>query len=174
MAQANGRVFSSHTWATGNVTLGCYPGAIDGKTRFATTLFFLLLPFTLYFFELLRFRVLSSSLERRFGTTNCIVMYVIKPLGNALLWITWPVVAFFRLFWYRYRYEASEGEGNIHRHRRATLIGSRAQLIEVCTESSLQPLFQFYLVFQVSVILNCSCSSAAAAYYGSCYFLALS
>ena len=25
---------------------------------------------------------------------------------------------------------------------------SRAQLIEVCTEASLQPIFQFYLVFQ--------------------------
>ncbi len=145
-------LLSTHVWATGNITLGCYPGAIDGRTRFCATVFFLLLPFSLYFFELLRFRLLSKRLERRYPGSAA-AAYVARPLGNLLLWLTWPLVSFFRQFWFRFRFEASEGEKKVQRHRqrarRAALVGSRAQLIEVCTEASLQPLFQFYLVFQV-------------------------
>ncbi len=158
--------FSSHVWARGDVDLGCYTGAISGRTRFLATVSFILLPFSLYFFELLRFRLFSKWLEKRFGKSSdslCrfLSSFVLRPIGNALLWVSWPLVAFFRHFWFRFRFESSEGDNALHRHklraRKAALVGSRAQLIEVCTESSLQPLFQFYLVFQVSLkILNCA------------------
>ena len=50
------------------------------------------------------------------------------------------------------RYETTRNEdraGDYQRRARKTgVISSRAQLIEVCTEASLQPIFQFYLVFQ--------------------------
>ena len=51
-----------------------------------------------------------------------------------------------------FRYETTRNEdraGDYQRRARKTaVISSRAQLIEVCTEASLQPIFQFYLVFQ--------------------------
>ena len=53
-----------------------------------------------------------------------------------------------------FRYETTRNEdraGDYQRKARKTaVISSRAQLIEVCTEASLQPIFQFYLVFQGS------------------------
>jgi len=155
------RVLSYYTQATQNITMGCYAGAIDGSTRFFVTLVILTLPFILYFFELLRFRIFSRWLERHGkikalpATPRSVIAIVVKPFINTILWLLWAPVSFFRQFWFRFRFEASESEDRVEIHRlrnkRASLIASRAQLIEVCTESSLQPLFQFYLVFQVNV-----------------------
>ena len=58
-----------------------------------------------------------------------------------------------------FRYETTRNEdraGDYQRRARKTaVISSRAQLIEVCTEASLQPIFQFYLVFQGLNSLHC-------------------
>ena len=140
-------------WPTYNVTLGCYPGAIKGNERFFVTLVFMLLPFPLYFFELVRFRVFSRYIERAAASHPYpwLVM-ALKPFGNLFLWLTWPLVSFFRHFVYTFRYETTRNEdraGDYQRKARKTsVISSRAQLIEVCTEASLQPIFQFYLIFQ--------------------------
>ena len=166
MEGADGELVTTHVWATGNVTLGCYPGAIGGRDRFLITACIVLLPFVLYFFELLRFRVLSRFIEKRrkkksSGVGTVIFDLTLKPLGNLFLWLTWPLVAFFRQFWSRFRYETVEGADSSssvlprrRRARRDALISARAQLIEVCTEASLQPLFQFYLVFQEIIRLD--------------------
>lgn len=161
MEERNGTIVASHVWVTGNTTLGCYPGAIRGRDRFISTLSFLLMPFFLFFFELLRFRVLSRWLEELNGGNLC--HYFFRPIGNLALWLVWPVVAFVRQAWYRFRYETSSKESKIWQFKalasRAFLISSRAQMIEVCTEASLQPLFQFYLVFQDVLHLDLSAGS---------------
>jgi hypothetical protein len=66
VVEANGTIRASHVWATVNTTLGCYPGHIGGRDRFCTTISILLLPFFLYYFELLRFRVFSRWVEKMF------------------------------------------------------------------------------------------------------------
>jgi len=124
--QATGRssdqVLSYYDRATQNITLGCYSGAIDGQTRFSVTVAILTLPFILYFFELLRFRVFSLWLERRtLDAVNSrpfqIVIGLGKLVANTLLLLLWAPVAFFRQFWFRYKFESSESEDRVETHR---------------------------------------------------------
>jgi hypothetical protein len=76
------------------------------------------------------------------------------------MWLIWPLTAFIRYFWYRYLHETSSKEEKIWKYKasakKTLLISSRAQMIEVCTEASLQPLFQFYLVFKDVLHLDLS------------------
>ncbi|TRY70108.1 hypothetical protein TCAL_15011 [Tigriopus californicus] len=154
---ASGEVLVSHEYGTTNVPLDCYAGAFKGRDRFLLTLVFVAFPFILYYFELLRFRILSSRLDPwRAKIKNKFIFFilfgVVKPLGNVLLWGTWPLVVFFRQFWFTLKLDNSESDAEVKTHKvsakNAAFISSRAQLIEVCTEASLQPIFQFYLVFQ--------------------------
>lgn len=147
----------SHEYGTQNLTFGCYAGAFKGRDRFILTLVFVAFPFVLYFFEMLRFRILSSRLDPwKAKIKNKFVFFfvfgVMKPLGNILLWGTWPLVVFFRQFWFTLKLDNSESDADVATHKvsakNAAFISSRAQLIEVCTEASLQPIFQVYLVFQ--------------------------
>ena len=162
----NGDVIeSTHVWATNNITLGCYPGVITGRNRFYLTTIIVILPFLLYFFELLRFRTFSIFLERccpEDMTVCCDVVskWIVRPMGNFLLWLFWPLHAFIKQAYFRFKFETAKSDNlklkNKSASKSASLISSRAQLIEVCTEASLQPLFQFYLVFKdvVSLDLN--------------------
>ncbi len=149
----NGSIISSHVVSVSNLTLHCYAGAISGLDRLVATGSIMTLPWVLYAFEVLRFRPFSAWLDRNFSYSS-FAKNLVKLFGNFMLWMVWPVAAFFRHFLFQYRFETSEGEARVRSHRnrcrRAALIGSRAQLIEVCTEASLQPLLQFYLVFQVT------------------------
>ena len=72
---------------------------IQGHERFLVTLACMLLPFPLYFFEMVRFRVFSKYIERVAEShpyPRLILM--LKPIGNLFLWIFWPLVSFFRHF----------------------------------------------------------------------------
>ena len=103
-----------------------------------------------FMLNIFRFRIFSKWLEKHCGQ-NCFIYFIIRPVVNLLIWLVWPLVAFLRQSWYRFRFEISENESRVQRRRssarKASLINSRAQMIEVCTEASLQPLFQLYLFF---------------------------
>ena len=90
--------------------------------RFIITACIVLLPFCLYFFEVLRFRLFSRYLEKK--KVGAVVSAMLKPLGNLLLWLTWPLVAFFRQFWSRFQYETAVKEEEV------SAILSVQQLIE--------------------------------------------
>jgi hypothetical protein len=149
----SGTVFF-HGQSKENVTLGCYPGAIKGRERFFITLILILLPTSLYFFELLRFRIFSKFLEKFINpeSPSFLYMWIVRPVVNFFTWLLWPLVSFMRQFIYTFRYETTRNEEGVGRlkleARKTAMISSRAQLIEVCTEASLQPIFQFYLIFQ--------------------------
>jgi hypothetical protein len=145
-----------------SVSLLCYAEAVRGRERFVTTAAIISLPFALYLFEMLHFRTLSYILEsRKEKERRCnnnallrVLLNMLCPLGNIACWLLWPLVTVFRTFWFRFRLKAfpdRESETSVMINRRnareAALISSRALVMEVCTEASLQPLFQFYLVF---------------------------
>lgn len=135
-----------------NVPLECYIGAMSPQVRFTATLVVIMLPWLFYFFELLRFRIFSRWLEENhcFQRLPLILLMAFKLVTNCLLWLLWPLVAFFRQFFYQLRFETSMSAHKAGRDREsarlANTIGSRTQIIEVCTEASLQPLLQLYVV----------------------------
>lgn len=147
-----------------NTSLRCYSRAISDENRFKGTLLVILLPFLFYFFELLRFRTFSTWIEAKINaqSLNCCVYYALykpfKLIVNLALLLTWPIVSFFRQAFFQLRYEASESFDKVGRHRQtsrlAKTIGSRTQIIEVCTEASLQPLLQLYLVLANLFVWN--------------------
>ena len=62
--------------------------------------------------------------------------------------VLWPVVMHWRMFISEAKYLTSQGEERVKaRIKRddATIVSSRSQMIEVCSESSFQPLLQLYL-----------------------------
>ena len=76
--------------------------------------------------------------------------YLLEALVNPVLWIMWPLVSFFRYAFYSYHYQSSvdnkKSERFTQKSKVSQLISIRAHVIEVCIESSLQPLLQLYLV----------------------------
>ncbi|TRY71041.1 hypothetical protein TCAL_15010 [Tigriopus californicus] len=136
---------------------GCYARLISGKERFLMTLVIFLMPFLLYYFELLRFRPFSEWLEHKRDPqmSKCkmgIIHWIIRPLVNTLYLITWPIVTAVRKFFFRFKLEWAAKGCDIQtyrtKERTATAASSRAQIIEACTEASFQPMLQFYLIFQ--------------------------
>ena len=99
------------------------------------------------FFELLRFRTFSNWIEGNINTKdlNQFIFYaVFKPLklmANTLFVMVWPLVAFYRHALFQFKYEASDNDKAHDFHtsvKLAKTIASRTQIIEICTEASLQ------------------------------------
>ena len=152
----DGNPLSHYVINKSNVSLTCYSKLISGRSRFIATLIIIMLPFLFYFFELLRFRTFSKWLETKVNVgqlNSCVYYGLFKPfklLVNLVLLLAWPIVAFFRQAYYLFIYESSRDADKAGKHREASklasTIGSRTQIIEVCTEASLQPLLQLYFV----------------------------
>lgn len=152
--------FLDRCWAhdeNPDVKEGCYARLISGKERFMMTLVIFLMPFLLYYFELLRFRPFSAWLEQRRdpNASKCksgCTHWILRPLVNTLYLITWPIVPAIRKFFFRFKLEWAAKGSDIQtyrsKERTATAASSRAQIIEACTEASFQPMLQFYLIFQ--------------------------
>ena len=159
------RIWSSNVTSVGNdtcqlppeenVSLKCFQMAISIQERFYGTLSAMLLPIIFYFFELLRFRTFSAWIESKMDLKAMnpyffiIVFKPFKLLTNLLLLVCWPIVSIFRQSLTAFQYQSSDDDNKTNLKSTSTLartIGSRAQIIEVCTESSLQPLLQLYLV----------------------------
>ena len=147
-----------------SIELECFSNAITQNERFWATITVMLIPNLFYFFELLRFRTFSAWLESKWDpeTINSFIFYTVyKPMKlicNTILVFLWPFVAFFRQAWACFNYESSEdvdktGQLQISA-KAARTVSSRAQIIEVCLESSLQPLLQLYLVLINLIIVN--------------------
>ena len=133
--------------------LNCYSQAISSAERFIGTLVLICAPFALYFFEMLRFRTFSAWIERKLGLDpghDGLMVYFLKALVNSFVWILWPLISFFRYAFYLYKYEAcvdsKKSETYKTKAQASQLASIRAHVIEVCIESSLQPLLQLYLV----------------------------
>ena len=131
--------------------LTCNSQAISSAERFIATLVLICAPFALYFFEMLRFRPFSAWVDWKLKDQNqSWMMMVLKALVNLVVWIFWPLISFFRYAFYLYKYEACVDNKKTETYKAKTqaaqLASIRAHVIEVCIESSLQPLLQLYLV----------------------------
>ena len=66
------------------------------------------------------------------------------------LWIVfWPIINMVRTYFAQGQYETATGEDKIAKHlalEEKTVQSVRAQMFEVCLESSFQPLLQIYLI----------------------------
>jgi len=119
-------------------------------------------------FELLRFRLFSSwidtNIPKEMETNRMLkklkpaLILAAKSVVNIALLLVWIFFVLFRNFWYRFRFECSQTNQKVSKHRDyllALTIAIRAQLIKACTEASLQPLFQVCLLsFKTLVFIS--------------------
>ena len=71
----------------------------------------------------------------------------------------WPIVCFFNQFWSKGRYLTSYGKTRIERRKlfnESTIVASRAQISEVCSEATFEPLLQLYLLMPTLTCFNYS------------------
>ena len=75
----------------------------------------------------------------------------LKIIITPIYWILLPFVTFFREFWATFRFETASGSEKSKLYRdlktEASKTSTRVKIIEICTESSFQPLFQLYIVY---------------------------
>ena len=149
---------------TGQISFQYYHCFMSSKTNFIWTLAVMGVPFVFFFFEQLRFRLFSRSIDGQFeeiadqsydssnlakitlkATKNCI-----KILVNILCICLWPLMSIVRLFWSTFMFETSQGEEKTGRRKdelqRIMMVRDRSHMVEICTEASLQPILQLYLV----------------------------
>ena len=140
--------------ASSEFQLGCY-SCLPSTSRFLLTISLIILPFLLYFFEMLQFRWFSEWLENQLKIkemNKCTIFTFFKPfklLSNLFILITWPLTTFLRYVYYCFKYETSQNTDNVEVRSSkivSTTILSRMKIIEVSTEASLQPLLQVYIV----------------------------
>lgn len=137
----------------GTVPLKCYAEAFTTHERMSWTFAFVALPWLLFTFELWYYRTFSVWFDQL--KISKWLFYPFKLLGNLALFATWPLVAYFRTAFFQYQYEKSKTVKKALRKPAAilaTTISTRASLLEVSTEASLQPLVQLYVVL-INLIL---------------------
>ena len=69
---------------------------------------------------------------------------------TAVLYVAfWPIISHAKKFYHEGRYLTSYGKDRIEERKRfeeSTIVSSRAQISEVCSEATFQPLLQLYLL----------------------------
>ena len=79
-------------------------------------------------------------------------------LGKAVvLIIFWPIWSHFRKFLCEGRYLTSHGKARVEQRKkfiRRTIVSSRAQIVEICSEATFQPLLQLYLLLPKLMCFN--------------------
>ena len=79
-------------------------------------------------------------------------------LGKAVTLITfWPIWSHFRKFRSEGRYLTSHGKARVKQRAkfiRKTIVSSRAQIVEICSEATFQPLLQLYLLLPKMMCFN--------------------
>jgi hypothetical protein len=71
-------------------------------------------------------------------------------LSYVSAWLTWPIREYFLTWWYEHKAARSTTDNKLiyeKKHRVHQVQSTRAHLIEVCCESSMMALLQFYLFF---------------------------
>ena len=137
---------------------------MSSQTNFIWTLAVLCIPYLFFFFEQLRFRLFSRSIDGQFEEiaiqsydssnltkrTLKVTKICIKTLVNIICICLWPLLSIVRLFWSTFMYETSRGEEKTGRRKdelqRIMMVRDRSHMVEICTEASLQPILQLYLV----------------------------
>ena len=134
-----------------NVPLECYPDLVSEKMRFILTALFILMPTILHIFEMIISEMECATTTKHQGSCRIIIWGATKLLASPILWLSMPFATFFREFWLTFRFQAEKDVEKLNFYRKqkedASWKSSRVKIIEVCTESSFQPLFQLYLVY---------------------------
>ena len=147
---ANYTGFTLKNESSADLSLNCYSRYISKHQRFVGTLVITCLPFMFNLFEMWRFQTFSSWMSDRQSEKPNWILLPIKSLFYFILWLLWPFVAFFRYAFYQYKSEVGDQRAKSEAYSRkldmSKLVSLRTHFIEVCTESTFQPLLQLYLV----------------------------
>ena len=98
--------------------------------------------------------MLKRGKPARFFTR--VLLHVLKGLALVAFW---PIVCFCNLFWNKGCYLTSYGKNRIERRKlfnESTIVASRAQISEVCSEATFEPLLQLYLLMPTLTCFNYS------------------
>ena len=104
------------------------------------------------------------------ATTKCLKSLVWHCVTAVLYVGFWPLICHAKKFYHEGRYLTSYGKERIKERKRfeeSTIVSSRAQISEVCSEATFQPLLQLYLLlpllmtYDYSTLLNKSVSDFA-------------
>ena len=85
-----------------------------------------------------------------------VVLHMSKGLALVAFW---PIVCFWNQFWHKGCYLTSYGNNRIKKRKlfnESTIVASRAQISEVCSEATFQPLLQLYLLMPTLFCFNYS------------------
>ena len=87
-------------------------------------------------------------------------MRVLLHLGKGIFLVAfWPIVCFCKHFYHKGLYMTSYGKNRIEQRKpfnASTIVASRAQISEVCSEATFQPLLQLYLLMPTLVCFDYS------------------
>ena len=138
------------------IPLTCYPRILTPRYKFLVTLVVLWLPTFFYMAEMIRSRYFSNWIDTKYPDHNLnvlqkILKVVVKIIINVSASLVWPIIAFSTQTLSRYKFQVSDTSKKAGSHldnlKSADILGTRVHMIEVVTESSIQPLFQLYIVF---------------------------
>ena len=89
-----------------------------------------------------------DAIEETFNEANK-ELTISKKICNMIFSPIWPIYTLVLMSWAQFRSKTDDGKEEKHKEelKRLTKISNHAHLIEVCTESSLQPLVQFFIIF---------------------------
>ena len=92
--------------------------------------------------------------EKKDEFGRCSIKYIVQLLGSlakgAGLIVIWPIWSYIQKARCEYGYLTSHGENRVKERKEFlvnNIVSSRAQIIEICSEATFQPLLQLYLLF---------------------------
>ena len=156
-----------------NITVGqeisiqCIPNDMTGDSKFAYTLFFLLVPWPFFIYEFFT----SRQYEQLFAKYKEIVNEIAKCSGfrDLISWylqaigyfffflcclVFWPIAVLFIKYYNDGKYYLAKGEQRSAREKKiesSEVLWQTARVMEVSLESSFQPTIQLYIIFPVLV-----------------------
>eukprot|EP00092_Neocalanus_flemingeri_P007968 GFUD01008596.1.p1 GENE.GFUD01008596.1~~GFUD01008596.1.p1 ORF type:complete len:1107 (-),score=154.31 GFUD01008596.1:37-3357(-) len=136
-----------------------YPEALSCKAKFFYCLFFILIPWFAYLIEFYYSEKFNSYIKEitqmasqgKRGSQKIKALFKVIGILMKMVctWIMWPWLLFWEKFLSEAKNATTHGSLKIQYealNEKNSILCSRARMIEVCSESSFQPLLQMYLL----------------------------
>ena len=174
--EVNKTVYEETIWeknSISNQSFVCIPLGLEKYPRFNYSLVFVISPWIFYYIEYCQsdywqnsaqvqimtnprnnictcFQAMKQKKARHGACSSSFVKEVFSSLTQgATLILMWPIWSYYKKFRCEVRYLTGHGMGRV-KHRKEfiknNIISSRAQIIEICSEATFQPLLQLYLL----------------------------
>ena len=156
-----------------NITVGqeisiqCIPNNMTGDSKFAYTLFFLLVPWPFFIYEFFtsrqyeqlfaKYKEILNEIAKCSGFRDLISWYL-QAIGYVFFFLCclvfWPIAVLFIKYYNDGKYYLAKGEQRSAREKKiesSEVLWQTARVMEVSLESSFQPTIQLYIIFPVLV-----------------------